>query len=100
MNQCYEFEKWTMVSLALVAASLTIGLFMLATKASAATSLDELQGEVNEAQTYRGELKAYMSSHNMTATDGILLDTYQMENLVRAHIADCNAGLTVMDGDC
>jgi hypothetical protein len=88
-----------MVSLALVAASLTIGLLLLVSKGNGATSLDDLRSEVDQAQSYRGELQGYVKSHNITALNGIQLSTPQLEQIVKSHIYSCKVGLYV-DGDC
>ena len=68
MSLCYDFEKWTMITLASVAISLTVGLVSLT---YGANSLEELRNHVENPviDTYRQELINYITEHNVTLYD-------------------------------
>jgi hypothetical protein len=66
MSLCYDFQKWTMIMLASVAISLTIGLLMQ--YAHGANSLEELKNQVENPviDKYRQELINYIIEHGWT----------------------------------
>ena len=56
-------------------------------------SLEELENRVNETVAYRAELLDYVKSHNMTLTsDPLLIDTPNLEQIVKQHMEDCKSG--------
>jgi hypothetical protein len=97
MSLCYDFEKWTMISLASVAISLTIGLVSLVY----GQSLDDLRNQINREQAYRAELLGYIASHNITMRFedlGVIspnwsdLDASELEKEVKDHMEQCKDG--------
>jgi|GEM_PF-825384 len=69
MSICYDFQKWTIISLTVITISLTFGLMMLV--AHGANSLEELKNQVENPviDTYRQELINYITEHNVTLYD-------------------------------
>jgi hypothetical protein len=51
MSLCYDFQKWTMVTLGLIAISLTVGLISIAF----GQSIDDLKNQANQEAKYRTE---------------------------------------------
>lgn len=68
MSLCYDFQKWTIISMLSVVISLTFGLITLV--AYGANSLEELRNQVDNPviDTYRQELINYIIEHNMAKT--------------------------------
>ena len=68
MNLCYDFQKWTIVSMASVAIILTVGVITLV--AYGANSLEELRNQVENPviDTYRQELINYLIEHDVAKT--------------------------------
>jgi hypothetical protein len=110
MTLCYDFEKWTMITLASVAISLTIGLVSLAF----GQSIDDLKNQANQEAKDRIEYIAYIKAHNIThfiesgdimstrvvtpENQPMLLDiehstTDGLLSIVSQHIEDCANGL-------
>jgi hypothetical protein len=110
MSLCYDFQKWTIISLALVALSLTIGLISIAF----GQSIDDLKNQANQEAKHRTEYIDYIKAHNIThfidsgdigppvvvtpENQPMLLDiesstTDGLLSIVRQHIEDCANGL-------
>lgn len=60
MSLCYDFQKWTMITLASVAISLTIGLISLAYGQELnTTQQDQNNTEIGTLMKYKGQLYCY-----------------------------------------
>jgi hypothetical protein len=79
------------------------------TYGQSASSLQELQGQDIQQNSYRDELENYLVSHNMTVMNTQLkenpmmnvstLDVSELEDLVKNHMQNCSAGLYALMGN-
>ncbi len=99
MSLCYDFEKHMMITFAIVATALIIGLILLINPIHGQT-VDELKNQIERNKERNAVLRAdyleYFAQHNVTSMDNAEdvehITTKDLAQHVKNHILDCQSG--------